>query len=302
MKVKIAAAQYPVSRFKNWQEYETHTERWVKEAVEKGAEILLFPEYGSMEITSLFPNAIQQDLHLQIAEMQQYREPFLHLFARLAKAYSCLIVAPSYPVKEKDRYLNRVYVLDENGLLGYQDKLFMTRFEKEEWGIRPAAEPVLHIFDTRVGKFAIQICYDIEFPIGSALAGQHEVDFIFAPSCTEAVRGAERVHIGARARAMENQCYTVVAQTILNAEWSPAVDINYGFGAFYATPDKGFPERGIVHSGKPQVVSWEIAELDTALLHSVRREGQVFNHRDTRRLRFTLDQNPIEVRICKGYA
>ncbi|MCC6703139.1 MAG: hypothetical protein IT221_16530 [Fluviicola sp.] len=73
---------------------------------------------------------------------------------------------------------------------------------------------------------------------------------ILAPSCTETIRGATRVHIGARARAMEQQIYVGVAQTIGNAEWSLAVDINYGFAENYASPNKNQPEEGQVFNFK----------------------------------------------------
>ena len=106
---------------------------------------------------------------------------------------------------------------------------------------------------------------------------------ILAPSCTEAIRGATRVHIGARARALEAQAYTVVSQTIGDAPWSPAVDINYGYTAVYCTPDGDMPEEGILKTMTPQTEGWLIQALDFTSIENVRNDGQVFNFKDHQR-------------------
>ena len=54
MTVKIAAAQYNISFLENWAAYQQKIEGWVAEATTQDAKILLFPEYFSMELASLF--------------------------------------------------------------------------------------------------------------------------------------------------------------------------------------------------------------------------------------------------------
>ena len=54
MNVKIAAAQYDISFLENWLAYQQKIERWVADATTQEAKILLFPEYFSMELASLF--------------------------------------------------------------------------------------------------------------------------------------------------------------------------------------------------------------------------------------------------------
>ena len=116
-----------------------------------------------------------------------------------------------------------------------------------------------------------------------------------APSCTETIRGATRVHIGARARALENQIYTVVSQTVGNAAWSPAVDINYGFAAFYSTPDMDLPEEGIISSMTPQKEGWLTQSLDLLKIENVRKEGQVFNFNDFQGVNSNLLDEKIRI-------
>ena len=52
-KIKIAAAQYPLDELQDLRAYEAKITRWVEEALEAGAELLVFPEYSSMELASI---------------------------------------------------------------------------------------------------------------------------------------------------------------------------------------------------------------------------------------------------------
>lgn len=279
MSVIIASAQYPITQHADFAAWQKHVAGWVKDAVGQGAELLVFPEYGSMEMVSILAPDIQADILRQVSAMDQFKAQFCDFFAEQAMRHNVIIVAPSMPVIENGQHLNRAYVFSPNGLAGYQDKLFMTRFENEEWGIQSAPK-VLTVFEASWGKFGIQICYDVEFPLGSHLMCAEGATLILAPSCTETIRGATRVHVGARARALENQAYVSVSQTVGNAEWSPAVDINYGYAAFYSTPDKDLPEEGIIAQNEPQKEGWLIQELDFSKLEEVRRDGHVFNFTD----------------------
>ena len=295
MTVKIATAQYPITRHTSFNDWEQHMELWIAEGVTQGAELLLFPEYGAMEMTSLFSDDTRADIRQQVVELNALNDQFCAVLADLAKKYQVIIVAPSIPVIEDGKKVNRVYVFSIFGLIGYQDKFFMTRFENEEWGIE-SGNKVLSVFETSWGSFGIQICYDVEFSVGSQLLAQAGALVIFAPSCTETIRGATRVHIGARARALENQIYTVVSQTVGNALWSPAVDINYGFAAFYSTPDQNLPEEGIISTMTPQKEGWLVEELDFQKIDDVRKRGQVFNFRDSQSIRTSFIDEEITVR------
>jgi predicted amidohydrolase len=294
MTVTVASAQYPITEHTDFSAWKSHIEIWVADAVKKGAQLLLFPEYGSMELVSIFSDEIRGNIRKQIFSLDEIKSGFCEVFEMLAKKYNCTIVAPSIPVVENGKNLNRAYVFSENGLAGYQDKFFMTRFENEEWGIH-AGPKVLTVFEATWGRFGIQICYDVEFALGSRALCEAGASLVLAPSCTETIRGATRVHIGARARALENQAYTVVSQTIGNAEWSPAVDINYGYAAFYATPDKDMPEEGIISTMPPQKDGWLVQELDFSKIESVRNDGQVFNFKDHSRLANAFASEEIEV-------
>lgn len=294
MTISIASAQYPITEHKSLDHWRLHTEQWVAKAARQDAQILLFPEYGSMELVSLFSDEIRTDIRWQVRELDTLKADFCETFSNHARKYQVIIIAPSFPVLEGDKIYNRAFVFSEKGLVGYQDKFFMTRFENEEWGIDSALKQ-LTVFEGDWGSFGIQICYDVEFPIGSQNLCAAGASLILSPSCTETIRGATRVHVGARARALENQCYVAVSQTIGNAAWSPAVDINYGFGAFYTTPDKNLPEEGIISTSKAQEEGWLIETLDFEKIKQVRTDGQVFNYKDLQRLNTSFETDEIKI-------
>ena len=277
MEIVLALAQYPIVQHQSYDTWKLHIRKWVQHAIEGKAKIIVFPEYGSMDLTALFEDRIKADLKHQLDEIQDLLPGFIDFFQSLAKEFECIIVAPSFPVKIESSFVNRAFVFSESSF-SFQDKHFMTRFEDEEWGVA-SSDGVLRVFKTRFGNFGIQICFDIEFPIGGQLLAEAGADLIVVPSCTETLKGATRVHIGARARAMEQQIYVGVSQTIGNSEWSPAVDINYGYTAVYSSPDGDFSDEGIEAIEEEQTEGWLITKLDTERNKEIRENGQVFNYR-----------------------
>jgi predicted amidohydrolase len=154
----------------------------------------------------------------------------------------------------------------------------MTRFETEDWHV--GAGEALRVFDTALARVGIGICYDVEFPLLARLQVAAGAELILVPSCTDTRAGFHRVRLGARARALENQCFVAQACTVGDAPWSAAVDRNTGAAAVCTPLDYGFPEDGVLAEGEMDRAQWVFADLDPAALAAVRANGQVFNYRD----------------------
>lgn len=277
--VTLACAQYPIGRFATFADWQENAARWVARAVnDGGAQLLLFPEYGAMEMTSLLPPHLQRDLVGQIAAMQQFHEAFKATYAELAQRHGVAIAAPTLPVTVGAQFHNRAYIFGPDGKAAWQEKRQMTRFERESWTI--AGGPGLTVFEAPFGRFAICICYDIEFPLIARSLSMAGADLILVPSCTDTLAGAHRVTVGARARALENQIYVATAPTVGLADWSPAVDVNTGWASVVAMPDRGFPDDGVIAQGRLNEPGWVYARLDFAALKAAREDTQVFTRRD----------------------
>ncbi len=276
--LKVAAAQYPIDFLASWADFRAKITRWVEEAVRAGARLLVFPEYFSIEITSIFGEEICSSLPLQLERLQRTRADFLALFRELAQTHHVYLCAGSYPVAEDGRYYNRAYFFWPNGHCDFQEKLQMTRFENEQWQVSGGSG--LKVFVTEFGKLAINVCYDSEFPLFARRQVEEGAALILVPSCTDTLAGFHRVKIGCQARALENQCYVVQSPTVGDCPWSTAVDTNVGVAAVYTPVDRGFPANGVLAVGKLNQPQWVYADLDLAAVARVRDEGQVFNHRD----------------------
>jgi predicted amidohydrolase len=276
--MRIATAGYPMDFLDSWDAYEDKLARWVSEASGAGADLLVFPEYGAMELATLAGRDVARDLEASLRAVSDRIPEADALHARLAQEFGVHILAASAPVFDADlgdRPVNRARFFAPNGDMGAQDKQIMTRFEREVWGVIGGGP--LHLFDTALGKIGILICYDSEFPLlGRAVAG---ADLILVPSCTEALAGYSRVRIGAMARALENQCVTVMSSTIGTCDWSEAVDENTGMGGIFGPPDTGFPPTGVIAEGRLNQPGWTYAEVDLEQIAHVRADGVVLNRR-----------------------
>jgi predicted amidohydrolase len=273
----VATAQFGVQRYADWAAYEADLTQWVRSAVEQDAKLLVFPEYAAMALTPLLPAEQQHDLQTQIAGLQALRESYVELHQRLAQQHGVHILAGSFPWRLSfGAYCNRAWLLGPQGQRAHQDKQVMTRFEREQWIIQ-RGEPC-RVFDTALGRIGVAICYDAEFPL--LVRGQLEAGarLILVPSCTDGVAGYERVHIAARARALEGQCYVVQSVLVGEAPGSLAIDINVGAAGVFAPPDHGFPSDGVVARGELNQSAWVYATVDLQRVAEVRREGQVLNH------------------------
>ncbi len=290
--VTVAAAQYGVEFLGSWTTYARKLEHMVGEAAQAGARILIFPEYASLELASLFSADVYQSLHKQLDVLQACLPDFIQLHQDLAQSYGVYLVAGSFPVRLADgRFRNRAYFCTPDRELNFQDKMIMTRFENEIWYIDPGDE--LKVFDTHYGPVGIAICYDAEFPLIARRQVEMGAKIILAPSCTDTLAGYNRVRIGCRARALENQCYVVMSPVVGTIDRSPALDFNIGAAGVYTPVDVGFPGDGILATGELNKPQWLIAELDLDKIEQVRADGQVLNYQDWEKQAATLAALPV---------
>jgi len=274
--MKIAAAAYPLDYFDDFAAYAAKITSWVAEAAGQGAELLVFPEYGAMELGSLGGRAV--DLEACLHEVARWKPQVDALHCDLAARHGLHILGASGPVFLQDlpRPVNRATFYGPGGILGHQDKQIMTRFERETWFVDPGQG--LTLFDTPLGRIGVVICYDSEFPLLARALVEAGAEILLAPSCTDTFRGFTRVRVGAMARALENQCVVVHAPTVGLCDFCPAVDENIGSAAIYGPPDAGFPENGIFAETPLNMPGWAFAEVSRDAIAEVRRNGGVLNH------------------------
>jgi predicted amidohydrolase len=274
--MKIAAAAYPLSYLADFDDYCAKITQWVSEAAGQGAQLLVFPEYGAMELASLGGHDVAKDIEAALHEVARHGAAVDALHCALAAKHGVYILGASAPFFIGDRPVNRAVFYGPDGVIGHQDKQIMTRFERETWDVVGGAG--LPVFDTPIGKIGVVICYDSEFPLLARALVEAGAEILLVPSCTDSYAGFTRVRVGSMARALENQCIVVHAPTVGDCDFCPAVDVNIGAASIYGPPDRGFPDNGIFAQTELNVAGWAMAEVSLDAIHNLRRDGGVLNH------------------------
>lgn len=279
--LRVAAAQYPVGRPESFDAWAAGIGDWVAEAASSGAELLVFPEYGALELASTFGAAMEADLAGQIRAVGGLIDEVDALHVALARRHGVHILAASLPVLAADlggQPVNRARLIGPQGGIGIQDKRIMTPWEREIWGI--TGNSAARVFDTALGRIGVAVCYDGEFPLIVRAMVAAGADLILMPSATETVAGAARIRTAGLARALENQIAVVTSPTVGAAPWSPALDENHGAAGIFVPADKGLPPSGVLAEGAFDAVGWVHATIDFEAIAAVRAGGGVRGRRD----------------------
>lgn len=277
-KVRVAAAQYPIGQPADLASWQDKVARWVAEAGGAGAQLLVFPEYGLVELAATGGERVASDAGATLRVVADLGAAVSDTFVHLARRHGVYILAPSGPAREgRSKWVNAARLITPEGRIGVQDKMIMTPFERE-WGISSGTQ--LRVMDTGIGRLGIAICYDSEFPLLVRAQVEAGADLILVPSCTEHLSGYTRVRTAATARALENSVATIMAATVGDAIWSPIVDHNVGAAGVYVPPDHGLSLTGVLAEGELNVPRWVFAEIDFPALRTLRAGGEMRNRTD----------------------
>jgi predicted amidohydrolase len=276
--VRVAAAQYPLDRLPDMAALKEKLARWVREAADGGAELVVFPEYGAMEIAGTCGDAVCASLERSLAAVADRLPEVDAYLAEVATRHAIHILAPSGPSRRPDgAFVNAARLIAPGGRIATQEKLVMTPFERD-WGIAPGR--ALRVFDTALGRIGVLICYDSEFPLLGRALVEAGARMILVPSCTERVSGYNRVRTGALARALEGTIAAVTSPTIGDAPWSPAVDRNAGAAGIFVPAEHGVSDTGVLAEGRLNEPGLVHATISFDGLERLKSSGEMRNAAD----------------------
>ena len=276
-RIRIATAQYPIDKLPDMAALRDKLGRWVAEAADGGAELLVFPEYGAMELTAIAGDAIAADVSASLNAVSDALPEIDAFHVDLARRHGVHILAASGPMWRTDRFVNAARLITPEGRVGVQDKHIMTPFERD-WNITAGA--ALRVFETALGRIGIAICYDSEFPLLVRAQAEAGAEIILVPSCTERVSGAHRVRTAALARALENTCAVAVSPTVGEATWCATVDRNCGIAGTYVPAEAGLSDTGVLAEGQLNTPGWVYADVDLDALRGLKSRGEMRNVED----------------------
>ncbi|MBU1095267.1 MAG: carbon-nitrogen hydrolase [Ignavibacteriae bacterium HGW-Ignavibacteriae-2] len=281
--VRICVVQYRMRKIDNFSEFARQCEYFVDVASGYKSDFVLFPELLTTHLLSFIEN---KRPGLAARELTNYTSEYLDLFTNLALKHNVNIIGGSHFINEDDHLYNVSFLFKRNGEIGKQYKIHITPNERKWWGVEPGDK--IEVFDTDVGKIAIQICYDIEFPELCRRAVEKGAKIIFVPFCTDERKGYLRVRYCAQARCIENQVYVAMAGTVGNLPEVENMDIQYAQSAILTPSDFAFARDGIAAECTPNVETVVIHDVDLEVLRRGRRSGTTLNLNDRRQDLYTI--------------
>lgn len=237
------------------------------------ADIIVFPEYFSLELSTIRKGPWFNFFEL-VEFLAGFQNKFLETIEKLSKDKNAVVVGGTFPVYENGKIYNRAYVFHPQKGIFYYDKKILTPWERE-WGISSGERPAIILKDKKV---ALQICYEIEFPLLARKLLEEGAEILLVPSTTETFSGAKRVQIGSAARALENQMAVAVAVTQGKAPFCFGLENNTGWPAIYLPPDASYSAKGRLSLKKDGF--WRLGILDLEKLAFVRQSGETRNAQD----------------------
>ena len=201
--------------------------------------------------------------------------PTIRLMTELARKLQMVLVVPVYEEDLPGVYYNTAAVIDADGsYLGKFRKMHIPHCAPGFWEkfyFRPGnlGYPV---FETRVGKVGVYICYDRHFPEGARCLGLAGAEIVFNPSATVA-------GLSEYLWKLEQPAHAVANQYFVGAINRPGYEEPWRFGEFYGTSYFCDPRGQILAEGKRSEDDVVVADLDLDMIREVRNTWQFFRDR-----------------------
>ncbi|WP_188150821.1 carbon-nitrogen hydrolase family protein [Teredinibacter waterburyi] len=275
---RIGCVQWQMRPLKSVDELIQQVEFFIDALSDYQCDVALLPEFFNAPLMGI---EVHQNSIDSVKALAEFSEEILEAISKLAVSYNINIIAGSVPVMEEGELYNVAYLCRRDGTLESQYKLHPTPHEKRAWIMQGGNR--LSVFNTDFGKIGILICYDVEFPELARLQSEEGMQMLFIPFWTDTKNAYLRVRCCAHARAIENECYVVIAGSVGNLPKVDGADIQYAQSAVFSPSDFSFPHDAIMAETTPNTEMTLIVDLDLTKLEKLQNEGSVKNYLDRRR-------------------
>ncbi|TCS95942.1 carbon-nitrogen hydrolase family protein [Hazenella coriacea] len=274
-KANVGMVQYRLKPLHSEEDFWNGIESHVRRAQDRGIELLVFPEYLTAHLLALRPAMDDQDVCVYLDD---FTPSYIERMEHLSQQYEMIILGGTHIHQEQSSFVNEAFLFFPDGRVERQKKLHLTPEERNVWRLSPGEE--LNIIDTSLGRIAILICYDIEFPELGRVVAQEDVEIILNPTYTDTWAGYYRVRHCAQARAIENQRYIALCGMVGELPGIPQVDVAHSQSGFFSPCDYPFSPDGVIAMCEKDE-EWIVqTELDLKLLRQNWKQGQVSPYKD----------------------
>ncbi|MEX2482155.1 MAG: bifunctional GNAT family N-acetyltransferase/carbon-nitrogen hydrolase family protein [Gammaproteobacteria bacterium] len=282
--VRVGVVQWQMRTIASLEELLAQVEFFVDALSDYRADFVIFPEFFNMPLMGLGEH--DDKAAEAIRHLADYTPAIVEAMRDYALSYNVNIIGGSMPLHQDGDIYNVAYLFQRNGRVDQQYKLHITPDERDYWMIKGGDG--LATFDTDAGRVGILICYDVEFPELARLQALDGIDILFVPIWTDTKNAFLRVQRCAQARAIENECYVVVAGSVGHLPQVDHLDLQYAQSAVYSPSDFAFPHDAIISETTPNTEQLLVVDLDLEKLRELHMEGSVMNLADRRADLFDL--------------
>lgn len=275
-KVRVAAARYAIEGAPSFDAFAHRLREEIRRVAHHDARFIVLPEYLPLALRASLAPSVQHDLARTLAALQVYRDEYLELARDLADESGAWIVAGTFLERvPSGLFRNRAWIASPEGGLAYQDKLTLTRIERRTGLLEPG--DALRVFESPLGRFAVNVCYDVEFPLYARAQAEAGAQLLLVPSSTETQAGASRVRVGARARALEQHLFVACSVTAGSFSLGLGAGTHAGAAGIYGPIDHGLSDDGVFAE---TIDGWALAELELGERAIDDRRAHVANYED----------------------
>ncbi len=276
--VRVGLVQWQMRSYQTLDDVFEQVEFFIDAVSGYKSDFVLFPEYFNAPLMAKFNNLGEAQ---SIRGLAQYTEEVRDRFVTLAIKHNNSMITGSMPyVKEDNGLYNVGFLCRRDGTYEMYEKIHVTPDEVKSWGLSGGKR--VQTFDTDCAKIGVLICYDVEFPELSRLMADQGMQILFVPFLTDTQNGYSRVRVCAQARAIENECFVVIAGSVGNLPRVHNMDIQYAQSGVFTPCDFAFPTDGKRAEATPNTEMILVSDVDLDLLSELHTYGSVRNLRDRR--------------------
>ncbi|MBK6888169.1 MAG: acyltransferase [Tetrasphaera sp.] len=244
-----------------------------RQAAEQGAQIICFQElfYGP------YFGVVQDRKYYDYAE--SVPGPTTERFQALAKELGMVIVLPIYEEENTGVLYNTAAVIDADGsYLGKYRKNHIPHVDRfwEKFYFRPG-NLGWPIFETKVGKVGVTICYDRHFPEGWRMLGLAGAEIVFNPNASKPGLSNRLWELEQPAAAGANGYFVCVPNRVGAeiGEFGEDNAVNF-YGTSYIVDPKG---NFVGEKGSQTEEELLIRDIDLEEIRSTRYDWQFYRDR-----------------------
>ena len=275
--VRLGLVQWQMRTLETIKDIFEQVEFFVDAVSDYKSDFVLFPEYFNAPLMAKFNHLGESHA---IRELAKFTDETRKRFVQLAISYNINIITGSMPELRGNDLYNVGFLCRRDGTYETYEKIHVTPDETKSWGL--SGGKIIKTFDTDCAKIGILICYDVEYPELSRIMADQGMQILFVPFLTDTQNGYSRVRICAQARAIENECYVVIAGSVGNLPRVHNMDIQYAQSGVFSPCDFAFPTDGKCAEATPNTEMILVSDVNLDLLTELHTYGSVRNLKDRR--------------------